>query len=443
MDQGPELGLGLTQGPGLGPTDQGPGLAQGPGLGQYGGDVAPEAYYEYEEYTHSHPHHHYQPDNSHHNDMNYDHDYSHHHHDNHNNNHNNNHIAYEGGCDWCGGIGCESCGGGYVDGYAGGVDDGDHRGYFPIEMLLTGSTVVGEMGKGGGVGGGGSGVEGVSGFLGGGQVGVGVGSTACLVQEEMHDSDSVKNHVEHSDTIISAVMDHPQAYDQATSSHLIHHAREQGVEGEGSYPHLTPQQLQEEAAKLSWAHGANNMVLFHSDDNKVSVGVNHGAGWCENLSLLSIAAAAAAKTPFEVLDPHTQCAYQLAYCTTQLPGAFRSTQLVTLMPRYCIVNCLDEPLELRQFGTLPIPLQPNSKPPPAGKNGTAAAPGTSASTKGKLFSPLSTASQPTIELTPSTLKCAVPGQTSMGWHRYDWQRGTNVQIRCGSSAWSLGGGRHD
>ena len=53
--------------------------------------------------------------------------------------------------------------------------------------------------------------------------------------------------------------------------------------GEGIYSHppippIHPTQpmqpmprLEEEAAKLSWVHGANNMVLFHSDDNKVRV----------------------------------------------------------------------------------------------------------------------------------------------------------------------------
>ena len=102
------------------------------------------------------------------------------------------------------------------------------------------------------------------------------------------------------------------------------------------------------------------------------------------------------------------------------------------------VNCLDEDLELRQFGTLPgLPLKPSPLTPgQPGKSGTAGVTATATTAKNKLFSPLST-EQP-VELTPSGLKCTVSGQTSVGWHRYDGNRGTNVQIRCASSAWSLG-----
>ena len=168
-------------------------------------------------------------------------------------------------------------------------------------------------------------------------------------------------------------------------------------------------------AGASWAHGAHGISLFHSDpqDSKFLVGVNKGAVWTEPLSLLSLGTS---KVPFELTDKVTQCAYQLAHSTSQLPGAFKGTQLVSLVPCYCVVNCLDEFIELRQIG----------------------AHSADASSKGladlnNLFFP----PEP-VDPTPSRKKCMVDGQSTAGWHRYDVTKGTSVQFRCNSSAWSLG-----
>ena len=164
-----------------------------------------------------------------------------------------------------------------------------------------------------------------------------------------------------------------------------------------------------------WSHGAHGLCIFHSDpqDNKFSVGINKGAVWSEPKSLLALGAS---KVPFELIDKTAKCAYQLAHKTTQLPGVFKATQLVSIMPCFCVVNCLSEFIELRQVGPL-------STGPSGGEGGELT----------NLFFPTAP-----IDLSPSRKKCMVEAQSCIGWHRYDITKGTSVQFRCESSAWSIG-----
>ena len=180
-------------------------------------------------------------------------------------------------------------------------------------------------------------------------------------------------------------------------------------------PSLETPNVSNGLAGASWSHGAHGLVLFHSDpqDSKFSLGVNRGGVWSEPMSLLTLGAS---KVPFELIDKNTQCAYQLAHSTSQLPGAFKATQLVTVMPCYCVVNCLDEHIELRQVGALASDVNKEM----ADLN--------------KLLFPGSDAA----DLTPSRKKCSVAAKSSAGWHRHDLSKGTAVQVRCDSSAWSLG-----
>lgn len=130
---------------------------------------------------------------------------------------------------------------------------------------------------------------------------------------------------------------------------------------------------------------------------------------------MSLLALGTSKVPFEITDEISRCTYHLAFSTTQLPGVFKTTQLVTLIPCYCIVNCLDEFIEVRQMGALKL---------------------TSKSKEGD-FSDLLFPSGP-VDLTPSKMKCTIPGQSTVGWHSSDTTKGTAVQIRSNSSAWSFG-----
>ena len=199
----------------------------------------------------------------------------------------------------------------------------------------------------------------------------------------------------------------PLAFPTSSDGHL----REKDFETEHGI-----NSVKEGLAGASWVHGAHGLVLFHCDpqDNKFILGINKGATWSPPLSLLTLGGS---KVPFELIDEKIKCAYQLAHSTTQLPGAFKATQLVTLMPCYCVVNCLDEFIEMRQVG----------------------APASDVDIYKDMVD-INRLLFPTtqVDFTPSRKKCSIAACSSAGWHRYDLSKGTAVQIRCESSAWSLG-----
>ena len=49
------------------------------------------------------------------------------------------------------------------------------------------------------------------------------------------------------------------------------------------------------------------------------------------------------------MDKENDSIYQLVYTVHFLPSLFSRTKILTIMPRYCIVNCLQEPLFIRQY----------------------------------------------------------------------------------------------
>lgn len=143
--------------------------------------------------------------------------------------------------------------------------------------------------------------------------------------------------------------------------------------------------LQHEAMQATWLYGGNGLTMFYTDSNKISIGAVRGTAWCEqvNTKLLS-----SSKGLFEILDKRSKKGYQLAYSVSYMPGIFRRTQVVAIMPRFCIVNCMDEPIEIRQTSTLE-----------------------------------------TLFVEPFHAE---------GWHKNDATRNTLVQLRSQSSMWSFG-----
>jgi hypothetical protein len=128
-------------------------------------------------------------------------------------------------------------------------------------------------------------------------------------------------------------------------------------------------------ARDLWADGGQGMCLLHTDDDKLNVGVIRGQAWSADLPLQL----ATSKCAFEVTDRtdndhftdedggkaarnHSTSsmfgdsskanskAYQLAYSVRPLPGLFSRTKLVVVMPQFAILNCMEEPLEVRQHG---------------------------------------------------------------------------------------------
>lgn len=57
------------------------------------------------------------------------------------------------------------------------------------------------------------------------------------------------------------------------------------------------------------------------------------------------------KGPFEIVDRESNIGWQLAYSVVPMPGVFKRTKVVSIIPRYCIANCMDQALEIRQKGT--------------------------------------------------------------------------------------------
>merc|ERR1711871_592936 len=148
-------------------------------------------------------------------------------------------------------------------------------------------------------------------------------------------------------------------------------------------------------AKSSWALGMCGLTTTYTDNDKLCFGV-HGEIWSQELSLAGIGLE---KRPFEIkntsnVSDKRLTNYELAYSVTSWPGLFKETSVVKIMPRYCIVNCMDLPLEIRQV--VMGAKNPYSKP---------------------------------MTLLPYT---AEP------WHPEDTQKNPSVQVKIKDFEWSLG-----
>jgi hypothetical protein len=140
-------------------------------------------------------------------------------------------------------------------------------------------------------------------------------------------------------------------------------------------------------ADQCWTEGSDGLSLFYAFDSVLTVGVNRGAVWSEEISV-DTSKNAASKGSLEIESPATHMCYQLSYSLSHLPGLFHETQLVTFMPRYCVLSCLEEVLFVSQHG--------------------------------------------------SEKFCEFQPYRPEGWHKLSQDFGTNVQFRTSSTQWSLG-----
>ena len=83
----------------------------------------------------------------------------------------------------------------------------------------------------------------------------------------------------------------------------------------------------------SWVEGGNDVSLFHTTEDILSIGVQSSeyTVWSEDFSVDMVTCAHTGS--FEVLDWETMKAYQLTYTVTQMPGVYCNTQLLTVVPR--------------------------------------------------------------------------------------------------------------
>lgn len=148
---------------------------------------------------------------------------------------------------------------------------------------------------------------------------------------------------------------------------------------------LFEKSIQSDDASNSWVDGMNGLTLFNYSNETVSFGVRGGEFWSPLMHMKKISSG---KGPFEIIDRKTNRSYQLCYSVQSMPGKFHRTNLTTVMPRYCIVNCMEEPIEVRQIGT--------------------------------------------------RRTTYVPSYHTEGWHKAEADKGTQIQIKTNSTVWSLG-----
>ena len=103
-------------------------------------------------------------------------------------------------------------------------------------------------------------------------------------------------------------------------------------------------------ADTSWVAGGHGCTLFNTETGRVVVGAKRGTVWAkQEISLRGLDSASRKNGPFEVIDKESGTSYQLVYTVHFLPSLFRRMKVLTLMPRYCVVNCLDVPVYIRQY----------------------------------------------------------------------------------------------
>lgn len=136
-----------------------------------------------------------------------------------------------------------------------------------------------------------------------------------------------------------------------------------------------------------WTEGSNQLSLIYSYDNVINVGVCKGKVWSEELNM-ELLLNTHTKGSFEVPNSISQICYQLSYSIQNLPGLYNETQLMTFMPRYCVLNCMEETILISQKG-----------------------------------------SEKYLQFYPYKPE---------GWHKLELDSGTEVQFRIASTVWSLG-----
>ena len=134
----------------------------------------------------------------------------------------------------------------------------------------------------------------------------------------------------------------------------------------------------------SWADGDHGLSLFYPEGDAVTVGVLKCSIFAD--AELKVGVSDPASGSFEIVDKSSRAAYQLSYSREPMRGGFRRTQMLKIMHRFAVVNCMDEVLEMRQLNS-------------------------------------------------SAVKRVAPC-SSEGWHKSDVALDSAVQFKLGSSMWS-------
>ena len=97
-----------------------------------------------------------------------------------------------------------------------------------------------------------------------------------------------------------------------------------------------------------WMNGGRGITLCNPSTENIRIGISRKKCWSSNISLDSLGTSQ--YTPFDISDTSTNLIYQLAYKLNNMPGLFRMTKTVSIVPRFCIVNCTEEIIRIKQLG---------------------------------------------------------------------------------------------
>ncbi len=79
---------------------------------------------------------------------------------------------------------------------------------------------------------------------------------------------------------------------------------------------------------MSWSHGANGLTIFNANsEGKVNIGLIKANAWSPEIDIKTLTSS---KGPFEILEPSTRKAYQLAYCVQTMSGEYCRSQMVSM-----------------------------------------------------------------------------------------------------------------
>eukprot|EP00981_Chlorochromonas_danica_P008515 scaffold2207_cov161-Ochromonas_danica.AAC.5 len=113
---------------------------------------------------------------------------------------------------------------------------------------------------------------------------------------------------------------------------------------------LFASQVSEKDIESCWIDGGNYATAFYSEDNLLVVKTTNEESWSDQINI-DTRSNSSTKGSFEIISYRNGLSYQLSYTMQNLPGLYHQTQLIKFMPRYCLLNCTDEPLLISQKGS--------------------------------------------------------------------------------------------
>lgn len=100
---------------------------------------------------------------------------------------------------------------------------------------------------------------------------------------------------------------------------------------------------------LCWLKGGFGVCLFHAENDVVSVGIASSDAWSDDISMNMTNSPS--RGSFEVVHWASLKSYQLSYVITDMPGIFKNNQVITITPRYSIINHTKETVCVSQKGS--------------------------------------------------------------------------------------------